>query len=52
MVCKIFNELTKGLGLNNNENLQVNSILAEEIHKPIIKNFKRRKVYSSFKENI
>ena len=27
-------------------------ILAEELHKPIIKNFKRRKVYSSFKDNI
>ena len=29
-----------------------NEILAEELHKPIIKNFKRRKVYSSFKDNI
>ena len=26
--------------------------LAEELHKPIIRNFKRRKVYSSFKDNI
>ena len=26
--------------------------LAEELHKPIIKKFKKRKVYSSFKDNI
>ena len=26
--------------------------LADELHKPIIKKFKRRKVYSSFKDNI
>ena len=26
--------------------------LPDEIHKPIIKTFKRRKVYSSFKDNI
>ena len=29
-----------------------NEILAEEALKPIIKNFKRRKVYASFKDNI
>ena len=29
-----------------------NEKLANELHKPIIKNFKRRKVYSSFKDNI
>ena len=52
MVYKFFNERTKGSGINNKENLQVNSQLAEELHKPIIKNFKRRKVHSSFKDNI
>ena len=52
MVYKFFNERTKGSGINNKGNLQVNSQLAEELHKPIIKNFKRRKVYSSFKDNI
>ena len=26
--------------------------LADELHKPIIRNFKKRKVYSSFKDNI
>ena len=38
MAYKVFNERTKGSGINN---LQ----LAEELHRPIIKNFKRRKVY-------
>ena len=32
----------------NKENMQ----LADELHKPIIRNFKKRKVYSSFRENI
>ena len=52
MVYKFFNERTKGSGINNKENLLVNSQLAEELLKPIIKNFKRRKVYFSFKDNI
>ena len=52
VVYKFFNERTKGSGINNKDNLLVNSQLAEELHKPIIKNFKRRKVYSSFKGNI
>ena len=52
MVYKFFNERTKGSGINNKGNLLVNSQLAEELHKPIIKSFKRRKVYSSFKDNI
>ena len=47
-----FNERTKGFGINNKGNLLVNSQLAEELHKPIIKNFKRRTVYSSFKDNV
>ena len=29
-----------------------NEQLAEEIHKPIIRKFKKRKVYSTFKDNI
>ena len=53
MVYKFFNERTKGSGTENNlVNLLVISQLAEELQKPIIKNFKRRKVYSSFKDNI
>ena len=34
--------------INNIENTQ----LADELHKPIIKKFKKRKVYSSFRDNI
>ena len=45
MVYNFFNERTKGMGLNN-------EILAKELHRPIIRNFKRRQVYSSFKDNI
>ena len=45
IVYKFFNERTKGSGVNS-------EILAEELHKPIVRNFKRRKVYSSFKDNI
>ena len=52
MVYKFFNERAKGSGINNKENLLVNSLLAEELRKQITKNFKRRKVYSSFKDNI
>ena len=52
MVYKFFNERTKGSGINNKGNLLVNPQLAEELHKPNIKNFKRRKVHSSFKDNI
>ena len=49
MVYKFINERTKGPGvINSLENKQ----LANELHKTIIKSFKRRKVYSSFKDNI
>ena len=30
----------------------VSKVLAQELHKPVIKNFKRRKVYTWFKDNI
>ena len=36
----------KGSGLKENEQL------ANELHKPIMRKFKKRKVYSSFKDNI
>ena len=32
--------------------MQKNEKLAEELHKPIIKKFKKRKLYSAFKDNI
>ena len=45
MVYTFFNERLKEAGVNNKK-------LADELHKPIIKKFKSRKVYSSFKDNI
>ena len=48
MVWKFFNQRSKnvlGSAINNKK-------LAEELHKPIIKKFKKRKRYSSFKDNI
>ena len=40
-----------GSGVANNE-IKQNLQLAEELHKPIIRNFKKRTVYSGFKDNI
>ena len=42
---KFFDKKSKGSGLKNQQ-------LANELHKPIIKKFKKIKVYSSFKDNI
>ena len=49
MVYKSFDKKSQESGLaNNNGNTQ----LPDELHKPIIKKFEKRKVYSSFKGNI
>ena len=49
MACNLFDKKSQGKGLaNNKQNIQ----LANELHKPIIKKFNKRKVYSSFKDNI
>ena len=48
MVYKFFEKKSKGSGITNEFNYQ----LANELHKPIIKKFKKRKDYSSFKDNI
>ena len=45
MVYNFFDKNYKGSGLKNQQ-------LADELHKPIIRKFKRRRVYSSFKDNI
>ena len=39
-------------GSSVNIPLKFNEQLAEELHKPIIRKFKKRKVYSEFKDNI
>ena len=51
MVYKFFDKKSKGIGAANNE-IKQNLQLAEELHKPIIRKFKKRKVYSGFKDNI
>ena len=49
MVYKFFDKIILICWIvNNKENIQ----LAEELHKPINKKFEKRKVYSSFRDNI
>ena len=48
MIYKVFDKKSSGTGIVNEPNYQ----LANELHKPIIKKFKKRKVYSSFRDNI
>ena len=48
MVCKFFDKKSSESGITNEPNYQ----LAEELHKPIIRKFKKTKVYSSFRDNI
>ena len=48
MVYNFFDEKSKGRGVINEPNYQ----LVNELHKPIIRKFKKRKVYSSFRDNI
>ena len=48
MVYKLFDKKSQGNGLaSNKENMQ----LADELHKPIIRRFKKGKVHSSFRDN-
>ena len=48
MVYKFFDKKSKSSGIKSISNQQ----LGDELHKPIIRKFKRQKVYSSFKDNI
>ena len=49
MVYAFFDKKSKGSGISTNE---PNYQLANELHKPIIRKFQKRKVYSSFRDNI
>ena len=49
MVYKFFDKKSKGTGIKNK--IKENQQLANELHKPIIRKFKKRKVYFSFKDN-
>ena len=48
MVYKFFDKKSNGSGTANEPNYQ----LANELHKSVIKKFKKRKVFSSFRDNI
>ena len=48
MVYKFFDKESSASGIAKEPNYQ----LANELYKPIIRKFKKRKVYSSFKDNI
>ena len=57
MVYKFFDKKSMGSGIKKDttksSSLQHSSlILADELHKPVIKKFNKRKVYSQFKDNI
>ena len=50
VVCKFFYKRSSDSGIKN-EYIS-NKDLAEELHKPIIRNFNRRKIHSPFIDNI
>ena len=53
MVYKFFDKKSTGSGFKKLKNTaRRSSILADERHKPIIRKFNKRKVYSQFKDNI
>ena len=59
MVYKFFDKKSTGSGFKKLKNTtksssleRSSSILADELHKPIIRKFDKRKVYSQFKDNI
>ena len=51
MVYRFFNKKYAGSGVVNNE-IKQNLQLAKELHKPIIRKFKKGKVCSRFRDNI
>ena len=51
MVYKFFDKKSIGSEFKNTTSLS-SSILVDELHKPVIKKFDKRKVYSQFKDNI
>ena len=49
MVYKLFDRKAAGTGIKS---MLPNEQLTEELHKTIIRKFKKRKVYSTFKDNM
>ena len=54
MVYNFFDKKSKGSGVKhvNTKLTPQNQQLAEELHKPIIRKFEKRKVHAAFKDNI
>ena len=53
MVYNFFDKKTKGSGVTlANKSIPQNEQLAEKLHEPIIRKFKRREAYSTFKDHI
>ena len=53
MVYNFFDKKTKGSGLSYTINsMSPNKQLAEELHKPVIRKFKKRRVYASYRDAI
>ena len=50
MVYKFFDKKSKEASIKNE--IKENQQSANELHKPIVRKFKKRKVYSSFRDNI
>ena len=52
MVYKVLDKKSMGIGIKKDTTKSSSLILADELHKPVIKKFNKRKVYSQFKDNI
>ena len=52
IVYKIFDKKSTGSGVHTHAKNERHLDLAEELHKPIIRKFKKGTVYSGFKDNI
>ena len=52
MVYKFFDKKSIGSGIKKDTTKSSSLIIANELHKPVIKKFNKRKVYSQFKDNI
>ena len=57
MVYKFFDKKSMGSGIKKDMTKlssleRSSSVLADELHNPVIKKFDKRKVYSQFKDNI
>ena len=52
MLYKFFDKKSTGSGTKNDMTNSSSLILADELHKPVIKKFNKRKLYLQFKNNI